>query len=149
MCICVRRPFLGHDAPPLPQMNTRSQMEYEAPNPRIHFFTGTLTVGGGGNGEGGAASGRRDVPVDQSNLLLRGSRLRNTKWVLGIVTYTGKESKIAQNARNPPSKQSNLDKVTFLCRVCHVSCAMYCWVFIMVVLIDWLICFHQSFFCCC
>lgn len=55
--------------------------------------------------------GSRDVPVDQSNLLLRGSRLRNTKWVLGLVTYTGKESKIAQNARSAPSKQSNLDKV--------------------------------------
>ncbi|CAM9933282.1 unnamed protein product, partial [Laminaria digitata] len=94
-------------------------MEYEAPNPRIHFFTGTLTIGGGGGGgeveAGGGGRGggdRRDAPVDQSNLLLRGSRLRNTKWVLGVVAYTGKESKIAQNARSVPSKQSNLDKVT-------------------------------------
>ncbi|CAM9923765.1 unnamed protein product, partial [Hapterophycus canaliculatus] len=54
----------------------------------------------------------REVPVDQSNLLLRGARLRNTKWALGVVAYTGKESKIAQNARSVPSKQSNLDKVT-------------------------------------
>lgn len=98
-------------------------MEFEAPNPRIHFFTGTLTVGGGGSAMAGsdydegrmglATEGRRDVAVDQSNLLLRGSRLRNSKWILGIVTYTGKESKIAQNARNPPSKQSNLDKVPY------------------------------------
>lgn len=61
---------------------------------------------------GGPLNGVREVPIDQSNLLLRGSRLRNTKWVLGIVAYTGKESKIAQNARAPPSKQSNLDKVS-------------------------------------
>ena len=94
------------------------KMEYEAPNPRIHFFTGTLTVGGRGvsseadNGEGGRAiPAPLEAPVDQSNLLLRGSRLRNTKWVLGVVVYTGKESKIAQNSRSVPSKQSNLDKV--------------------------------------
>lgn len=90
------------------------QLEYEAPNARIHFFTGTLTLqgqGGGGSAEGGEAGGSRDVPVDQSNLLLRGARLRNTKWALGVVAYTGRESKIAQNARSVPSKQSNLDKV--------------------------------------
>lgn len=90
------------------------QLEYEAPNARIHFFTGTLTLqgqGGGGSAEGGGAGGSRDVPVDQSNLLLRGARLRNTKWALGVVAYTGRESKIAQNARSVPSKQSNLDKV--------------------------------------
>lgn len=97
-------------------------MEYETPNPRIHFFTGTLTIHGGaaqgaggdvldaGEGGGGGVESR-EVPVDQSNLLLRGARLRNTKWALGVVAYTGKESKIAQNARSVPSKQSNLDKV--------------------------------------
>lgn len=114
-----------------PRCQFDAQMEYEAPNPRIHFFTGTLVVGGtpgtagaGGRDEeenigaggrvgvGAGGGGGREVPVDQSNLLLRGSRLRNTKWVLGIVAYTGKESKIAQNARAPPSKQSNLDKVS-------------------------------------
>lgn len=103
-------------------------MEYEAPNPRIHFFTGTLTVIGGGEGSvddgesGIVPSGSRDAPVDQSNLLLRGSRLRNTKWVLGVVAYTGKESKIAQNARSVPSKQSNLDKVrVWTCVLCRLE----------------------------
>ncbi|CAM9603064.1 unnamed protein product, partial [Ectocarpus sp. 12 AP-2014] len=97
----------------------RMELEYEAPNARIHFFTGTLTLHGGAGGSqddsgegGGGETGSRDVPVDQSNLLLRGARLRNTKWAIGVVAYTGRESKIAQNARSVPSKQSNLDKVT-------------------------------------
>ncbi|CAN0361663.1 unnamed protein product, partial [Discosporangium mesarthrocarpum] len=83
-------------------------LEYEAPNPRIHFFTGTLSIP---RATGGSEGDLRGVAVDQSHLLLRGSRLRNTKWALGLVVYTGKESKISQNARSAPSKQSNLDKV--------------------------------------
>eukprot|EP00612_Vaucheria_litorea_P000984 CAMPEP_0171460920 /NCGR_PEP_ID=MMETSP0945-20130129/5593_1 /TAXON_ID=109269 /ORGANISM="Vaucheria litorea, Strain CCMP2940" /LENGTH=1196 /DNA_ID=CAMNT_0011987199 /DNA_START=242 /DNA_END=3832 /DNA_ORIENTATION=+ len=79
-------------------------LEYEKPNPRIHFFTGTLKLGEGNN--------YRSVPIDQSNILLRGSTLKNTKWALGLVAYTGKETKIVKNARSAPSKRSNVDRVT-------------------------------------
>ncbi|KAG5185933.1 hypothetical protein JKP88DRAFT_310634 [Tribonema minus] len=107
-------------------------IEYERPNPRIHFFTGTLRVaerggtaggvatpapsvdseGGGGEGGAGGAGGMREVPVDQSNVLMRGSSLKNTRWALGLVVYTGKETKIIKNARSAPSKRSNVDRVT-------------------------------------
>lgn len=31
------------------------------------------------------------------NLLLRGSQLRNTEWVVGLVVYTGMETKVMMN----------------------------------------------------
>lgn len=37
--------------------------------------------------------------VSQNNFLLRGSMLRNTKWILGLVVYTGYDTKIVMNSR--------------------------------------------------
>lgn len=65
-------------------------MECELPNSRIHHFNGVLRH----DLEGG-----RETPVDVSNLLLRGSSVRNTKWILGLVVYTGKDTKLVQNSR--------------------------------------------------
>lgn len=41
-------------------------------------------------------------------LLLRGCTLRNTEFCIGIVIYTGPESKIMMNAKKPPTKISNV-----------------------------------------
>jgi phospholipid-transporting ATPase len=77
-------------------------LEYERPNPRIHFFTGTLKLE---EQSETAETVTRTVPVDQANVLLRGSSLKNTRWALGLVVYTGKETKIVKNARSAPSKR--------------------------------------------
>lgn len=45
------------------------------------------------------------------NTILRGCQLRNTAWVLGVVMYTGKETKVAMNTKPTPSKLSTLDKL--------------------------------------
>ena len=46
--------------------------------------------------------------VGINNLLLRGCSLRNTEWVLGVVVYTGQETKIMLNAGVVPSKRSRI-----------------------------------------
>ena len=43
-------------------------------------------------------SKRRTLTLDNKQLLLRGSNLANTNWIIGVVLYTGKDSKIIQNS---------------------------------------------------
>ncbi|KAI9018410.1 hypothetical protein DFJ74DRAFT_677213 [Hyaloraphidium curvatum] len=52
----------------------------------------------------------RPIPLNISNLMLRGSVLRNTEWVVGLVAYTGKETKILLNAGATPHKRSRIER---------------------------------------
>jgi len=53
----------------------------------------------------------KDVfPVDLQTMLLRGTVLRNTGWVIGIVLYTGEDTRIVMNAGGTPSKRSRVEK---------------------------------------
>ena len=45
-------------------------------------------------------------------LLLRGSSLVNTKWIIGIVVYTGLDTKIMKNAENGKVKTSKVEIIT-------------------------------------
>lgn len=47
-------------------------------------------------------------PITINNLLLRGSNLKNTEWVLGVVVFTGQETMIMLNAGNAPRKRARL-----------------------------------------
>ena len=47
-------------------------------------------------------------PININNMLLRGCSLKNTEWVLGIVIFTGRETKIMLNAGNSPRKRARL-----------------------------------------
>ncbi|KAI9659678.1 MAG: hypothetical protein M1829_006551 [Trizodia sp. TS-e1964] len=49
-------------------------------------------------------------PISINNLLLRGCSLRNTEWVLGVVVFTGEESKIILNSGITPSKRSRITR---------------------------------------
>jgi phospholipid-translocating ATPase len=49
-------------------------------------------------------------PISINNLLLRGCQLRNTEWVLGVVVFTGEETKIMINSGITPSKRARISK---------------------------------------
>ena len=46
------------------------------------------------------------------NFLLRGSSLRNTDWIYGIVTYTGHDTRIMKNSTSARAKFSKVEKQT-------------------------------------
>ena len=50
----------------------------------------------------------RTEPVTINNLLLRGCNLRNTEWIIGVVVFTGPDTKIMLNAGITPSKRSRI-----------------------------------------
>ena len=47
-------------------------------------------------------------PISINNVLLRGCSLRNTEWILGVVIFTGQETKIMLNSGMTPSKRSRI-----------------------------------------
>ncbi|KDN37119.1 phospholipid-translocating P-type ATPase [Tilletiaria anomala UBC 951] len=51
-------------------------------------------------------------PVTINELLLRGCFLRNTEWIIGIVLFTGEDTKIMLNGGDTPSKRSKIEKET-------------------------------------
>ncbi|OWF51162.1 phospholipid-transporting ATPase IA [Mizuhopecten yessoensis] len=76
-------------------------VECELPNKHLYDFVGNIRP-----------SGRFAIPLGPDQLLLRGAMLRNTKWIFGIVIYTGPESKLMLNSSTAPLKRSNVEKVT-------------------------------------
>lgn len=59
-----------------------------------------------------SASTQEMEPVTANELLLRGCALRNTDWVIGLVVFTGKDTKIMLNGGDTPSKRSKIEKET-------------------------------------
>ncbi|KAJ2890359.1 hypothetical protein IWW38_004179, partial [Coemansia aciculifera] len=51
------------------------------------------------------------APFSISNVLLRGMTVRNTDWVVGIVMYTGEQTKIVLNSGPPPYKRSRIERI--------------------------------------
>lgn len=49
-------------------------------------------------------------PISINNMLLRGCQIRNTEWVLGVVVFTGEETKIMINAGVTPSKRAKITR---------------------------------------
>ncbi|XP_058444324.1 phospholipid-transporting ATPase IF isoform X2 [Malaya genurostris] len=47
------------------------------------------------------------VPLMAENLLLRGSRLKNTEWAIGCAVYTGQNTKLALNSKMTSNKMSS------------------------------------------
>lgn len=49
-------------------------------------------------------------PITLETTLLRGCVLKNTAWVVGIVIFTGQDSKIVANSGGTPSKRSKVER---------------------------------------
>lgn len=79
------------------KLNTFS-VECDRPDTNMYRFNATVTR----NGE--------KSPVDVQTVLLRGTVLRNTDWVIGVVLFTGVDTKIVLNSGGTPSKRSRVER---------------------------------------
>ena len=50
------------------------------------------------------------IIVSTAEFLLKGSILKNTNWIIGIVAYTGMKNKIILNSKKPRMKMSKIEK---------------------------------------
>ena len=106
----------------------QSYIECEHPNNSLYTYSGNLGIGAP------LVKKSKKVSLNPSNVLLRGSSLRNTEWVIGIAIYTGHDSKVMMNATATPSKRSHLEKqmdgvvITMLIAlfVMSTASAIYC-----------------------
>ncbi|XP_077289353.1 ATPase phospholipid transporting 8A1 isoform X2 [Arctopsyche grandis] len=76
-------------------------VDCEQPNRHLYEFTGILRE-----------KNKKTLPLGPDQILLRGSLLRNTSWVFGLVIYTGHDSKLMKNSTKAPLKRSTVDRLT-------------------------------------
>jgi phospholipid-translocating ATPase len=92
--------------------------ESEPPHANLYQYNGVLrwqvsnNTDEDGSDDYASVSHQKTEAVTYSNILLRGCVLRNTKWVIGIVMFTGNETKIMLNTGKTPSKRSKMAKAT-------------------------------------
>lgn len=72
----------------------------EPSNDKLYKFEGTISIDG------------HVHALDINCICVRGSSLRNTEWIYGLVVYTGHDTKIMRNSSAAKSKFSNLEKQT-------------------------------------
>jgi magnesium-transporting ATPase (P-type) len=78
------------------------EIKAEKPNGKLYEFTGYMKMQGGNS--------KKEFGLSADNLVLRGSKLRGTEHVVGIVVYAGKETRVMQNSLAGKYKFSRLDK---------------------------------------
>ncbi|KAI8910720.1 hypothetical protein DFJ77DRAFT_470897 [Powellomyces hirtus] len=76
----------------------------EQPNDKLNTFDGLISVT--------APNGQPSVkyPLTPTNVILRGSNIRNTTFAYALVVYTGANTKIIRNLKKPKLKTSTLEK---------------------------------------
>ena len=85
-------------------LNLELQLECELPNSNLHNFRGRVGVKTPGD-----AAPERIVPIQMSQMLLRGTVLKNSTCIYGLVVYTGSESRIQMNSAAAPHKVGSFD----------------------------------------
>ncbi|KAI9057700.1 phospholipid-translocating P-type ATPase [Trametes sanguinea] len=81
-------------------------LDSEPPHANLYMYHGVLRYKDSSTGE------QKQESVSINELLLRGCTLRNTSWVIGLVVFTGADSKIMLNGGETPSKRSKIEKET-------------------------------------
>ena len=86
----------------------------EAPNTELYKFEGKIQIVSEENNiEMGGV--REAIPLGPDNVILRGSSLRNTEYIYGIIVYTGHDTKVMRNSSSAKYKFSKLELLANVC----------------------------------
>ena len=102
-------------------VNFEARLTFDGPNNFIYKFEGCLDM----EEDTQLLTNKKhkvQVPLTNDNIALRGMSLRNTEQVLGIVVYTGHETKIQMNTTKSPYKVS---------KMMHATNVAIFWIFIL------------------
>ncbi|KUF96537.1 Proteasome subunit alpha type [Phytophthora nicotianae] len=96
--------------------NLKGTVVCETPNNSIHRFSGSMTLEGG----------KKEV-ITTNAIVLRGSTLRNTEYIYGLVVNTGPDTKIMMASSSEPMKWSNMERrlnrqILYICVLMVVLC---------------------------
>ncbi|KAJ2714823.1 phospholipid transporting ATPase, partial [Coemansia spiralis] len=85
-------------------------IDAEPPNTQLYSFKGAIRVLHPHSAGTALAEPTQD-PLSIDNMLLRGSALCNTQWAVGVVLFTGDDTKVMMNAGETPSKLSRIERM--------------------------------------
>lgn len=81
--------------------NLNGKILSELPNSSLYTYQGTLLLN----------NNTVKIPLDPDQMILRGATLRNTSWIIGIVIFTGHETKLLRNATATPIKRTKVERI--------------------------------------
>lgn len=84
------------------------KIESEAPHPNLYKYNGAIHWKQAVPGYLDDDPEDMTEPITIDNLMLRGCNLRNTEWILGVVVFTGHDTRIMMNAGITPSKRARI-----------------------------------------
>lgn len=84
--------------------HARFVIDSEPPHANLYLYNGVLRYLNNGT--------EKVEPVTINELLLRGCTVRNTAWIIGLVIFTGPDTKIMLNGGSTPSKRSKIERET-------------------------------------
>ncbi|EAQ89858.1 hypothetical protein CHGG_06477 [Chaetomium globosum CBS 148.51] len=83
-------------------------IDSEPPQPNLYKYNGAVKWRQRVPWDPKAEPRGMSEPVGIDNMLLRGCNLRNTEWALGVVVFTGHDTKIMMNAGITPNKRPRI-----------------------------------------
>ena len=73
----------------------------DQPNPELYSLNGKINMDINGQ--------KLNFPIDHKQLLLKGAKLKNTRWIIGLIIYAGHDCKIMKNSKQPRVKYSTVE----------------------------------------
>ena len=96
--------FRDSNNDPIDGFNISGHVVTDPPNQDLYLLSKIMKVSFNNGPE-------ETIPLSAKQLLLKGAKLKNTPFVIGIVVYVGHDCKIMKNAKDPVTKYSSLERL--------------------------------------